>query len=471
MPRIDNNKYFGPVMRGTIMPEYVNDSAFEAAAGGAGEENNRFWDSTSKKIREHNGSTWRYLLDDIIDYDKTVVSGSPSLSNWNLAIDEFANKLILAGESKISFSEGTWALGNTSRDDIITSNNTYLLFEGDTRTDVGFMFVHGATPQLNSTNVGVGQVTLNSSGNNITVTRSSSNPNFSSAGIVNGDSVSVYTAGSGESIFTVDSVSGNIITLTSSAPSSMNSLGSSLTLLPNRILGNGTGSFYFNGNNARLFFKGWRLDDPIGMGFFGLDNQNNTIYLQNCTMYNNGGITTSGTLYFGHPDSFTPSYSSIIGAIQDVRSSSQIYALGIGMHNSSFYASTSGSFIYMKQCYGARSGSNGVIYVFDGASAYGEDLKFYMNATGVRSGHGGRISLQTATFNRESGDVLGSGLYAENGGKIYIRTGDIRYYTSGAYAIDGGIVIVDSSTLLGNTSNFNPTAGALGNNAAFNVST
>lgn len=165
---------------------------------------------------------------------KTVKAAGGDFTTIQGAIDWFKD-YIIKGACKIEVDAGTYDEAVTFAD-LIIAPGASLELEGDTRALVGLSYVDGASMnQVGLANCGSGTCGLSNAGNNITVTGSSTNPNFASAGIVNGDKVITLNNAGTIAIYTVSSVSSNTITLTGTAPALGND-GTAIGLMPNRAV-------------------------------------------------------------------------------------------------------------------------------------------------------------------------------------------------------------------------------------------
>lgn len=207
---------------------------------------------------------------------------------------------------------------------------------GDTRPQAGYTWVYcasgteGFIPHLSTAaGVGVGAVTLSSSGRDITVTCSITNPDFSF--IVAGDKIATCNTSKAIAIYTVASATANVITLTENAPT-VNAYGCSVTLIPNKNI---NVDLALINRDARVNFRGFNFNSnytaQIGLyidGKCGFQNTcfqtttsrdtvscyynadvvftgyENTILGVNAALVTNGGIvngpvTSVGGTYFG----------------------------------------------------------------------------------------------------------------------------------------------------------------------------
>ena len=123
---------------------------------------------------------------------------------------------------------------------IESGNVGSLTIRGDTRELAGLSYLHNSAISSSKSDAGVGTITLSNSGNDLIVAASTTNPDFASDGWGNGDKIRVIDDSGNYSEATVSSVSGNTITLSTTAPT-VGSVGSSVTLVPNKKLYNASG--------------------------------------------------------------------------------------------------------------------------------------------------------------------------------------------------------------------------------------
>lgn len=184
------------------------------------------------------------------------------------SIDDIKNKLFLKYYPILELASGEHS---------ISLANIYspLTIKGDTRVLAGHTWEHSRSVQSSKTGSGVGAVTLSSSGNDITIACATTNPDFTDWG--NGDKVIIADTSGNVAEYTIDSIASNTITLTATAPT-VNSLGASITLVPNRKI-----------TNALLITSG--LFNFVGVTFSGITDdyvlnvQDGKITLENCLFY------------------------------------------------------------------------------------------------------------------------------------------------------------------------------------------
>ena len=92
MPQISKSKLFAIALRAGFIPSYANDAAYESAKGSSGTESERYWNTTNKIIREHDGTSWR---------DQQAGVAAPSVEHFT------ADDTLTEGESgKICTNKG-----------------------------------------------------------------------------------------------------------------------------------------------------------------------------------------------------------------------------------------------------------------------------------------------------------------------------------------------------------------------------
>jgi hypothetical protein len=198
-----------------------------------------------------------------------------------------------------------------------------LIIRGDDRAIVGYPFMHGATLS-NTYNRGAGTCSLSSSGGGgsnivITVTGSTTNPDFDTAGVVAGDTVLVQV-GATITEYTVHSVSSNALTMTSTGTApTVNTNGCTLIVLPNvRIAPTDTGltaAVYISGPAVELvgLYVKYGYGTASVMGFSVQNLRFSSCVVYNTNLYGmyviNGSTASVNTSY---PSCFLGSNSGAI---------------------------------------------------------------------------------------------------------------------------------------------------------------
>lgn len=208
-------------------------------------------------------------------------------------IADAKNKVYFGYKPIVTYTAGTYsALDLTNLYDEIT-------LQGDTRGCAGLTFMHCASATTivphwsTATGAGVGKVTLSSSGNNITISCATTNPDFGAAGNIwgRGDKLWIVNSSKALAEYTIDSVSANTITLTGAAPT-INAYGCSVTFVPNRIISANLTII----NAFRAKFRGFHfLGNMFLQGFCGFQGCSFKNSGTNCVnIFNNANVLFSG---------------------------------------------------------------------------------------------------------------------------------------------------------------------------------
>lgn len=183
-------------------------------------------------------------------------------------IDDIKNKFFLKYYPILELAAGEHSL---SLDNIYSP----LTIKGDMRALAGHTWLHSRSVQSTKTGAGVGATTLSSSGNDITIACATTNPDFTDWG--NGDKVLITDTSGNVAEYTIDSILANTITLATAAPT-VNALGASITLVPNRKI-----------TNAFVITSG--LFSFVGFAFHGITDDNvfnirdGKVAFENCSFY------------------------------------------------------------------------------------------------------------------------------------------------------------------------------------------
>lgn len=219
----------------------------------------------------------------------------------------FLSRAVLDYQVTVNIDPGTYAEDVALR---VAQGASTLKFVGDTRALAGCSWVSGnggSTVPIQSTYVGggSGNCTLSSSGNDIVVTGSTTNPDFAADGWVAGNQIYVLDNTSTWVLKTIASVVTNTITLTAAAPA-VGNLGTTLVLLPNvRISSAGSNAQYLTLAPMAAFgsadFKGIWFDRTLNTGSAFQGGPAASSVLTNCALSGglNGLYTTkqfAGTL-------------------------------------------------------------------------------------------------------------------------------------------------------------------------------
>lgn len=198
----------------------------------------------------------------------TVKTSGGDFSTIQSAIDYFSSKSVLAASGvTIAVDPGVWS-ENLSISGAMSFNPGGIVLQGDTRTLAGMAFVRGAPlNQSGVANGGSGTCTITSSGAVITVTGSTTNPDFAADGWGSGDTIYLSGDGGGVGGYTIQSTSGNTITCTSSVLA-MTQDGVSLQMRPNRRVGNGSTALNVAASRVKVtgfHFMGAGLGTGVGV--------------------------------------------------------------------------------------------------------------------------------------------------------------------------------------------------------------
>lgn len=365
------------------------------------------------------------------DWEKTIGSGKDYAS---IALMKAALERRYASYPKTTLDAGTY-------DEIILDGTEKLLCEclelvGDTRTIVGTTYMRAYTIQTPSANGGSGTCGITSDGNDITVTGSGANPDFATAGLVNGDKVAILNDVNAMSEHTVDSVSGNVITLTGAAPTFAD--GKTLTILPNRIITNTTYLLYGN-FPCKLKFTGFTFKKTATGYTFDL-RRKKVVEINNCVFDQTGQASScillaDSSLYstVDYSNSFLNSQSHGISTI----AGSVVYAKGVANVKTLGVALVNGSSGYMHNLIGTHGG---------------------LNAVNQASKHSNLVC--------DSSQVYGyyRGLQADINSCISTSGTTIKGCTIGVYAVNQSHISALSMTMASNSTDYSPaTSGVAGN--------
>ena len=171
---------------------------------------------------------------------------------------------------------------------------------GDVRDIAGACYMDEFTIFSDSNNGGSGTCAIVNGGNNITITGTTTNPDFDAAGVVAGDKVLIHNNAGAFAEYIIQSCLNNLITLTVTAPAVGNS-GTSVTFLPNRKIWHATAGLVIIDNIA---IGNIRNNKPIAItlrGFYLQAQANNiinvngnvSITLEKCTLDKYGNTITA----------------------------------------------------------------------------------------------------------------------------------------------------------------------------------
>jgi hypothetical protein len=186
---------------------------------------------------------------------KTVQAAAGDYTTITDALAYFQRKIV-TGACVIDIEPGTYTETLTF-DDLFIGAPGSLEVQGDTRLLPGLAYIDGclANPKA-LTNGGTGTVALSNSGNDLTVTCSTTNPDFDADGLASGDVVYTVDNSGTVAAFTVSSVANNVITFTATAPTIGND-GTAIMIRPNVVITRSTAGATVTVDLARgIKFKG-----------------------------------------------------------------------------------------------------------------------------------------------------------------------------------------------------------------------
>lgn len=191
-----------------------------------------------------------------------------------------------------------------------------VVLRGDNRNIVGFSYVDNVTIQSDASGAGVGTCQLANSGSTITVTGSTTNPDFSTLGLVSGDKINVMDNSGVVTEREISSVSSNVITITTTAPT-VGSNSSAVIILPNRKIQQKV--FHDANKSLKVKFKGFILEDCVEVA------ESCVMLIENCVIKN---ITTIASCLICKNNAtveFEGKENSIIGSSDTTDSKAGVY--------------------------------------------------------------------------------------------------------------------------------------------------
>lgn len=218
-----------------------------------------------------------------------VVSASSQVDVTYTTLSSAAGKLFTGYKPIVTYEAGSHTIDLSNIIDKIT-------IQGDTRGLAGLSYMHGSTVVSTATGAGVGTITLSSSGNDVTVACSTTNPDFST--LLAGDKLLICNTSKVIAEYEIASVSGNTITLTTSAPT-INSKAACITIVPNRTISTALSIDHEN----RITFQGFK--------FTSVSTISGKAEFKNCVWDN---IATNAILVNGGDVLFTNAENTIVRA-------------------------------------------------------------------------------------------------------------------------------------------------------------
>lgn len=449
--------------RSSILPQYASTAAFIAAKGIAAAEDDTFYDTTYNVVATYRKGVW--VIGTIFKNKTFTVGGSGDFTTLAQLAD-YINYVGLLDENSTIIADvdaGTYA-ENVE----ITNLLGRLIIRGDQRTVFGYGFAHRANP-LPRTNSGSGLITLANSGNNITVTRAGSNPNFSTA--IAGDTLLIMDKTGTAGIHTVASVASNVITLTGTAPN-IDGLGAGFCLIPNRVVtsiaNKSRGNLIIQGFHCNTFYQG----NPALEVF---PNQHGgTLEIDNCFLYLGKIYCSVGIVKIGSAltDNGLPGGSGATSGFN-----TECLAFNSGAIEANGYCALGSSTSSFQTAMGSRNGGKLLLFGSSLVSCtqpsvkldYAGELKAsYCFILGnynpsVSAVYGADAFMQGCVI-EYAGTPLYNGVVA-NGGDVKMVACTVKVCDIGLYALNGGKINFLSGVFASNNTNASPaTSGALGNN-------
>lgn len=388
-------------------------------------------------------------------------------------INAYKGKLLLAS-IKFQLSSGTYA-GPFTFTDLITKGDRYFEIEGDTRSLGGLGFVQGRSPATdNYANSGAGAITLSNSGNDITVARATTNPAFGTAGYGNGDKLLVCDNAGAITEQTISSVSGNVVTLSATAPT-VGQTASAVCLVPNRII---TGALTIIPGNARVRFKGFKFSSAghnIGSSTDPKPAPGLCAFEQ-CVFFSNAALIA----VWGQKCIFGKEAGSFDVTLANSSSSGNLLSgTGIGtdidLRGSTLIGGYEGiSLIGLAKVYAQNFNILFPQIGIDLEGAWARLVNGFIEMPATYGLYmpfaGGQISGTGMQIRRKSGSVSGRGVEGSGGCIFNLRNPTIEYFSYGIFLSNGGLAFTTGPTFTGCTTNTSPaTSGSLGNNGAMYV--
>jgi hypothetical protein len=231
---------------------------------------------------------------------KTVKTSGGDFTTIQAAINYFKNYTIV-GTCVIAVDAGIWSETLTTPGMSIPYG---LTIQGDTRALVGHAFANGLTQPIAVTNGGAGVVTISrgGAGNTVlTVSCATTQPAFSTAGLVAGDKIMVWD-GTTQSEVTLTAVGTNTLTQAAGWPAVTSEYG--IIILPNRIISN-TSPYSVSITSSNITLQGFTVKNSAA-GYYG-------VYCSGVqgVIVKNTVVIMTGANAFG----FTAAFKSVVSVI------------------------------------------------------------------------------------------------------------------------------------------------------------
>lgn len=483
---INDPKVLTPGARASIAPSYANDAAFITAKGSVATERDEYYNSTLKCKRLYDGTNWVSLIDSSVNLglyytkDVTVTVGTgKDYDTLSAAVTAYLNSILddattvkLVCDSTVTLTENLTIPGLKGTlviDGDLIRNTTY-------DSMAGFSFVHGTNPLHYPDDTGLGgkgNITLSTAGNNITVTRATTNPVFTNV-LTNGDKLQGVDNSGVWWERTVQSISGgNTIVCTAAAPT-MNHLGTGFSILANCHLGStysidldGPGRLILNGLAAKVKIVGTGNDTN---GY--IQGGDGTIQL---LRGNYDFEARTGRVTMGYGDMVG---GARINAVSNLTNAAGLCSNAAKLHSygNTFLGTvtypvniTSNSDILLN--YSTIVGYYYGLVVGDPVKVYLNNVTVLNTTRGIEARGNAVITLIAATVKNYT--IGNYGVIADVGGRVvfYDATSVIDNFGGGLIAANGGLLVYPTGTTISNcTIPVSPSSsGTLGNNGGMIV--
>lgn len=281
-------------MGGRLSKIEEQDLAISDIPGSLAEGDLLIVDSTPELIRLAIGTTSQHLvvsagrpawIDHVFDGVTVTVGSGKDYATIQGAIDSFSGAAIF-GTNYIDVDAGTYdeAVDFSS---LLLAGGATLTLRGDARVLAGLSYVDGSRANLlGLANGGSGTCAISNAGAVVTVTGTTTNPDFDADGWGSGDRVLIYNNAGAIAEYTIDSVLNNAITLTVAAPA-IGDDATAIVLLPDRrIVRTTAGPCIYAPIVRGIGVNGFYLETATGVRCHGIDSfQGGLVSVENCVAY------------------------------------------------------------------------------------------------------------------------------------------------------------------------------------------
>ena len=425
------------------------------------------------------------------DTTRTVKSSGGDSTTIQGAIDLFAD-ILLYKDNIIDVDPGTY-----SENLDLSSIFGRLLIRGDTRNLAGLTYFDDRPIRSEIANAGVGTCQLDNTGNVITVTGSSSNPDFQTDGWTTSDRVYIFPSdGVGVGLRNITAVSGNTITIDGTTLSNnvMNGTRAFITLIPDREL-NPTGQIAkVDRHGNEITFQGFYTDPqtPLSDNDGGLECADGKLFIKNCVI--SAPPTGSGRAVTCRKNGyveFTPENTGLEPrqVISCVRGG-KVFADKISMCRASDRAVNANDGGHVVCNFVNGSNCRMMFSAHEGSTIIAEDCEFYWFSftavealhnsfinvrnnvmTRIASGDDGIVAQYNSTVDARSciidddGAAVVCGIQALDMSFIRADSIDIQGVQLGAFSSRKGFISCPSHNITGNGTNFDPAGDLVIGNA------